>query len=129
MNQDPKAILLKILEIIDYQDDKNQFALEFIDLCCRKAILSAVGSLPPDKKQLIDEGLKDNKDLDKCIEVLQTTVGRDLYQQHLEEESKNMFVDYIQTIIPTLTPEKQGALNDYLATLANQNKPQTSPPQ
>lgn len=116
--KDPHAMLLRILEIIDYQGDKNQFAWEFIDLCARKAMLNCITAVPKDDRDKIDTALKEVKTIEDTITVLTQHIPKTSYEKHLEEVSKLMFRDYINTVFPTLNPSQQKALTDYLTQIS-----------
>lgn len=114
---DAKAIILKILEIIEYQKDRNQMANEFIDLCCRKAFVSCLSTLPEEKRAQMEKAVNSQKDIDSATTELLKFVSRDLYIEKLGEISKETLTDYIASVMPVLTGEKQLELKSYLATI------------
>lgn len=46
MNQNPKDIIIKVLEIIGYADDKQEFADKFIRICEEEAMIQIIHELP-----------------------------------------------------------------------------------
>ena len=102
MNNKAKDILLNILEIIDYQGERSQFTDKFIDLIYRQAILKVVENLPDDKRQNFDAELKD-KDLDQSVAVILKYISKEDFEKSVERIATEMFIDYIQKILPTLS--------------------------
>ena len=50
MIQDPKQLLMDILIIIDYQDDKEIYADEFLQLYQDRAFVDVLKSFPKEKQ-------------------------------------------------------------------------------
>ena len=119
MKNKAKDILLKILGIIDYRKDRSLFADKFIDLIFRQAFLKVVKNLPFDKKKQLDERLK-NKNLDDSLKILLEYVAKEDFEKAVERISLEMFIDYIQQIMPALSPERKNKLTAYLNKLQNQ---------
>lgn len=117
MNNKAKDILLNILEVIDYQGDRNNFADKFLDLIFRQAILKEIENLPEDKKHNFDRELKD-KDLDKSMQVILNYVQKEDFEKSVERIATEMFIDYIQKILPTLDEVRKNKLQTLLNTLA-----------
>ena len=116
MKNKAKDILLKILEIIDYQKNKSEFANKFLDMIYKQAFLKVIENLPDNKKLNLDNEIK-NKNLDKSMEILLNYVSKEDFEETVERVALEMFIDYIQKIMPTLTDEKKSKLRDFLSEL------------
>jgi len=57
---DAKSIILKILDTIDYSDDKERFADEFLQSVQLHALSNLIQSLPADRQNEIKEELTKN---------------------------------------------------------------------
>jgi len=114
---DPKAILLRVLTIIDYKDDKNAFAENYIKAIAELTIAQMIGTLAPERKKQLDIELTDVKDSDIFQEITRKYFPREAFEKQLGQVSQETFTNYIETIYPTLSPEKQEELTTYLSTL------------
>lgn len=117
MNYDPKDMMIKILDIIGYQKDKVSYARQFMDLCFRKAILSAVEDLPQSQRDKMNEDLRGINDVYPAIERIQKAVGKENYFTHLVKDSQDLFLAFIGAISPSLSTDKKNRLGVYLSTL------------
>ena len=120
--QKAKQILLKILDIIQYENDKNSFANEFLDLTCRKAILDAIFSLPENTKADVIRKLQETKQIDESFLILVKNIPSDKFREALETESFTMFDSYLKTVIPTLNTTQQKKLFQYLKSITGFNE-------
>lgn len=117
MIKDPQTIILQILEIIHYQSDKEKFAREFIDLCCKHAFVEIIGELPVDKAQELGRQVKAVKEFSQFIALLQTYIPRSVLEKQIEVASARLFEEYVEEILPTLDSATKATLLDYLDTL------------
>lgn len=117
MNQDPKTVLTRVLEIIDYPHDKEEFIKEFYLLCYEKALLTYISSLPSKEQKELKAKLPTVSNEEKTL-ILDTLSGQDEFKEFMEGATREVFADYIKTIFPTLTEEQCKNLQDYLNSLA-----------
>ena len=74
--KNPKETIIQILEIINYQNDREKFADTFIELCIKQAFAELLGSLPPEKTAVLTSQVKTVKSLEEfinnkhCINIL-----------------------------------------------------------
>lgn len=114
---DAKIIILKILEIIDYQNDRNQFANEFVDLCCRKALVASIAKLPESRRKRLEKNINGQKNIDIAVEEILRFISRDLYQKQLTLVSQETLTKYLDTVIPAISPVQEEILRKYLNDL------------
>lgn len=88
MNQNPKNLFLQVLNIIGYADNKEEFADKFFQLCEQQTMANLVKSLPEEQ-----------------------------VAASLEETTKEVFNNYLQTVIPTLNTKQKAELESYLKSL------------
>lgn len=112
-----KSVILAILNVIDYQDDRNKFAIEFINLCCGEALNNCLALLSEEKRDLLNKELLGVKGLDSTVEHVLTYISKDVYQKQLEIASRDTLVDFINTILPTIAPAQEEKLRKYLNDL------------
>lgn len=117
---DPKEILLNVLIIINYQDDKEKFTNEFLQLCMQRALVEIVATLSENDQHAIEEKLMAIQTQEEVQSVLQQYVGQGRYLETVQKATQELFQDYIQTILPTLNPEQKDKLQEYLASIIPQ---------
>ena len=112
---DTTQILTKVLTIIDYQDDKQQFIDQFSSQCIRLAIITAIDSLPKEKKDELLKQINSKQSLEETRGILQKYISEKSFQEYVMQTSQKQFEDYIETIIPKLTQVQKSTLLSYLA--------------
>ena len=113
----PKDILLRVLTIINYQDDKNQFANDFLDLCLKKALVDMMESLPEGKKEEVKAKFSAQITPEEASQVMQTYFTPQQYMQNLQNATQFLFQDYLKTIMPSLSELQKTELQQYLTSL------------
>lgn len=109
--------MVKILEIIDYPDGKEEFADKFLDLCQQQAVVDLVKSLPEDKQnQLTDQLLKDSSDQAKSL--LQQTFSSEQSKEVLKKATEEVFKAYLEKVSPSLNDQQKSKLDSYLKSLS-----------
>ncbi len=116
--KNPFEIILKILDIIEYSDDKNEFAENFMYVCNMKAIVEMLQLLPEKENEEIHNLLKETKDENLVIEKLKEYIHPDEFHEILSSTSALLFQEYIEHILPTLNTFQKENLADYLKTIA-----------
>lgn len=118
MTKDPKEILIQILIIVAYKDDKNSFAEKFIVLCQQQAFLEFVESLPKTLQDDLKEKFADPNDKEKIKKAMNQYVSTKEFLEKLELVTAKNFKEYIEAIIPTLNDEQKANLQKYLISLS-----------
>ncbi len=120
---DPKAILLKILDIIGYSDDKDKFATEFLQNVSLQALLDLFNTLPQDKKDQLQQKIANiGQDAAKMQEELKAFFTEGQLEQAVENASKNAVTEYMKAINPTLSDTQRTSIMNFAKEL-NQNNP------
>lgn len=118
---DPKQILLETLEIIDYQKDKNAFAEEFMGVCQQEALALLLESLPENRRGQFAQDINGKEALtrEKSQAIIKEYFHPEEISKALQKASKEQFQSFLETIVPTLSPEQKEKLQQYLASLKN----------
>jgi hypothetical protein len=104
----PKSIILKILEIIGYKDDKEAFVNEFIKDIKLGALSGLIINLPEEKqkelktKSEISQG--NPQELERIINEYFTP---EQIQEATKNSSQKMMSEYLQAINSTLSEEQK----------------------
>ncbi|MBI4084827.1 MAG: hypothetical protein HY431_02875 [Candidatus Levybacteria bacterium] len=111
----PRDLLLKILEVIDYSDDKEAFISEFIKNVRLQSLLDLISTLPTDKQEEIKTKLTTNvNDADKVASTLGAYFTPSQMQDALETASKDAITKYVETINRVLSvSQKQELANTF----------------
>jgi len=120
MNEDFKNILIKILETINYSEDKDEFVAEFLKNIQLESLLDLINTLPSNKQEDIKNQLSKSSDNQKKVaEILEIYFLQDQIQQSLENVSKNAVIKYIQTISQTLSDSQRANLIEVLESFSS----------
>ena len=118
MQQSIQSILTQVLTIINYPEDKRQeFIIEFGDMCISKALASVTQPLSDDKKAELVNKIKDVENPSEAEKIIGEYVSIDDYQKAIEQSTSELFENFLETIEPDLTEEQADALDAYLASL------------
>ena len=106
-----KDILLKILDTIGYEDDKESFATEFEQNIHLQALDNLIRSLNPDEQAEIKEKLvAASNDVNKVLDVLNSKFSNSQIQQSLDSATQEMFTSYLEYIDPALSQTQRNEL-------------------
>ncbi len=112
---DPNQIIKRVLEIIDYQGDKELLTKNLMEACQVQAVKRLVDRLPEDKKAQFEDAGSDPSPL---AESLRQTFSEEETKEALRKASEKVFADYLNTLIPTLSESQKSSLDSYLNTLS-----------
>lgn len=105
--------LLKILDAIDYADDREAFVKEFTEVVNMQAVEILISSLPQDQQDSLKTELTANEDNpEKISEILKSRFSEEQVQKSLEETTKTAVEDWMKAINPTLSDEQRQKLLD-----------------
>ena len=115
MNTNPKQIILQVLEIIGYEDDKEKFANDFLSLCLQEALLNLTQELPQDKQDQLAQRMSLITP-DKTEALLLEYFPKEKVEEAVKEASRSTFEEYLQTITSTLNDDQGNKLEQYLSS-------------
>lgn len=121
MLDNPRDILLQALTIVGFPDGKKEDFIDKFSEVCNKQFLSDLSdTLPEDKQKLLIDRLKEEKDPEKIKSFLLENFNKEVIEGTLKKSTKSVFSDYLQTIMPDLSKEKQTELAKYFKTLSEE---------
>lgn len=121
MHTNSRSILMQILTIIDFRENKKQFVDRFINLCLQQTFVELLSVAPAQVKTELNEVIQQS-DMQKRVDFFLKYFQSDQFNQKLEHVTAELFQDYITSITPTLTTNKQNQLSFYLSTLTENSK-------
>jgi hypothetical protein len=116
MNQNPKQLIIQILNIIGYEKDKEKFAEEYWNICIENVIFKLISNFDDNKKIELQNKISLLKQNDNIEKLLLEYFSEDEYKEAVKTESQTMFVEYINTLLPTLNEEQVKKLQEFLAS-------------
>lgn len=104
--QDPREIIIQILDIVGYGDGKQAFADQLLSLCQQQAMADLINTLPPEKHTLINP-----KDINQYF-------TREQSLEAIRKAAEKIISDYILTISPQLSDTQRNNLQTYIQSIA-----------
>jgi len=114
---DERKILLQVLTIIEYQGDKNAFIATFFTFLYLQTIEDLLDTLDPESRKELEQIIRNPSDEHALLSEINTYLSHEDFDKRLEHVTTTQFADYLETIYPTLSPQKQEQLTMYLSTL------------
>jgi hypothetical protein len=107
----------KILEIMEYQDDKNEFINTFILACMKEAAGLQILAMPPEKKESFQTKLLSSDTIEKITVLMSEYIPEHKFEVEFQKVLEKNFLTFLTTMRPSLDPEKQVELGKYLSSL------------
>lgn len=118
MHHNIKDIIIEILKIIEYSEDKEIFAHKFIDAIHQEAVVSIINSLSSQDQAALKQHLSGNITPEMEKTLLLQYIKPDTYLAQLSITTEKIFRNYIETIMSTLNLDRQEKLKSYLVSLS-----------
>lgn len=115
MYQTPAQILTQVLEIIEYENDKQEFIHKFLDACVSQTIDKLIDSLSENKQKELNE--KISQEGSNIRQTFYSYFGEEQYYQSLGKISQQIFAEYIELLSENLPSDKKSKLEEYLKSL------------
>ena len=113
---DPKTKLLELLDLIGYQDNKEEYIDSFFRLCEQQAFVDFFNTLPKDKQEAFIQ-IKDDKDKQK--QLITEYISSLDYRRSLEQATQKLFSSFLDKVIPTLSPAQVNDLRAFIQRYAS----------
>ena len=116
MSDEIKSIIEKVLTLIGYEDDKDAFINEFMNLCMQKSLVDYKNVLPEARKKELHQILQ-GSDPTIVKEQIGPYIKTEEFVQLFTKNIQEFLQDYFQTIMPTLSLEQKNGLDTYFTSL------------
>jgi Tfp pilus assembly protein PilE len=111
-DQNYKQFFLKILETINFRDDKDAFIDQFTKNTYFQSIIDLIQSLPVDQQEEVKQKLTiAGNSAEKVEEALGKHFTQDRRSKAFEEASKNAMIGYFEAIDTTLSATQKQNLS------------------
>lgn len=106
--QTPNDILVKILDAIDFQDDKEAFVKEFLELIYAQAVTDLVATLPQTEQDEIKNAFQvEEKNAETLGAVMKAHFSHEQGEKALQEATEKTVADYLEYIDSSLSDEQR----------------------
>lgn len=110
MDDTVKKVIVDVLDIIGYQDDKEKFAQDFIATSTHQAMLNLIEELPVNEREVLTGDKNEPENVKKLFE---DNFSEEQRVEALKKTIAENFNNYLETIIPTLDTQKNDRLRAY----------------
>lgn len=114
---DTKSVFIQILTIIEFEENKEKFADDFIRLCLQQAFVELLMHVPVDIRKQFQDKVIQHKDIAEIASLLRPYIHLPEIEKKVQATTTNLLTDYIRTISPTLDKTKQKRLWDCITNL------------
>ncbi|MGH7203526.1 MAG: hypothetical protein ACREHC_03735 [Candidatus Levyibacteriota bacterium] len=112
MTDSYKTILLKILDAIEYTDDKEAFANEFMQNTSLQTVTDLVDTLPHEKKEEVKKAFVESTTDETVSEILKKYFSEEQKQKAFENAVSTSIKRWMQAIQHTLNESQKKNLAD-----------------
>lgn len=113
-NESPTQVINKVLEIIDYQENKDQFTHNLLKLCDKQAFMNLVKMLSNDQQVLLSKDLSTE---DNSAQVMENYFNDRQKYDALKDATAQIIEEYIRTIMPTLNKDQLIKLEEHFKNM------------
>lgn len=113
---DLKNFLVNCLTIIDYRNDKEEFINRLSATIYLTTVNELLTSLPQEKQGFIKQQLSSAATPEELLEVVNGNFEKNIFEDELKKTSEKLFVEYIESIEPSLSEEQKTKLYKYFAS-------------
>jgi hypothetical protein len=102
-------VILKILESIEYADDKEVFVNKFMNNVSLQAFVDLTQTLTQDKQEELKKAFAAaGEDAQKINDIVKSYFSKEQINSALENAAKNAVTEWMQVVDPTLSdPQRQ----------------------
>jgi len=117
ISQKPKDIIIQILDLVGYGENKEEFADELLSLCQQQALVDLIKSLPEEKQTLLEKTLSQQPNPQNIDQVLKDNFTEEQILESLKKATENTIQTYLLTISPHLSDLQKNNLKTYIQSL------------
>jgi cephalosporin-C deacetylase-like acetyl esterase len=114
-----KELVLKIIAIIGYKGNQEEFADKLFLLCDQRAILALIEGLPTEKQAELKEKTSKEADLQKVREIIDSYFSKEEYTKAFIAAFEKTLQEYLATVAPTLSEPKLDEIEKLLDTASS----------
>jgi hypothetical protein len=121
MNTNPRDVIIQVLSIVDYKNDKEAAVDKFLSICEKLALINLIDSLTGEEKTNLQQKLTTVQEgTDEYNDVTKQYFTEEKYSQAIKKAGEKVFAEYLSSIMGSLSSEQQNKLFQYLGSLAPQ---------
>lgn len=109
-----REILERVLQVIGYEDDHNDFINNFIIMCAKRAHSLLISTLSEEKQYEFIEKINQQATHENVNIIIQDYFSAKVYDQYMIIATQELFNDYLITILPILSNKQKNELQTYI---------------
>lgn len=110
MDNNYKIILLKLLDAIDYADDKEAFIAEFMHVISTQALVNLLQTLPEDKQQEADKKIASADGQKNFSKAVSEYFTNEQVAKSVDDASQKAILEWLRSLHATLNDEQRKKL-------------------
>lgn len=115
-----KDTFLKILELIHYEGDKEDWVNKALATINLNSFNKLVSSLPEEKQKEMEQNLQGENAIQKIPQVLAEYFSSEQIQEQIEKSSIEFIEKYLEEVFPQLPEDQQKSVEEYFNSVAPQ---------
>ncbi|MGH7245542.1 MAG: hypothetical protein ACREGI_01245 [Candidatus Levyibacteriota bacterium] len=93
-----RDLIISILTVINFNDDKEKFAEDVVKLCYEETIAKLLKDLPKEKQEEISNALQSKTTSDDIQSALQAYFPNNVFQDTLTKTTQTVLLDYLSVL-------------------------------
>jgi Mg/Co/Ni transporter MgtE len=122
MNTTYQSFLTKLLEAIDFKNDKEQFVGEFIKDTQLETLLELIETLPADKQTAIKEQLSKATKPEEITQLMNDNFTQEQLQESFTKNANEAIKGLLETLKDTFTDEQRQKVVQLLQSLSQEEQ-------
>jgi len=119
MQQQPRDIMISVLNLLGFRENKEAYADEFIQICEKQALVDLLNTLSKERKEEIKQKMVGAESVQRTQAVLSEYVSSEQYTEALEKAAGAIFVQFVQAVVPTLSQQQVNKLQAYMQSFSS----------
>lgn len=106
--------MIKMLDLVGFQDDKEEYATKFVDICSANTFSGLINQLPPAEKELLLKNLNKIKSIEEKIKFTKNYFGQEKIDLKFNLIARELIADYLTNIKKNLDDKQISSVKKYL---------------
>ena len=116
-SQKPKDIIIQILDLVGYGENKEGFADELLSLCQQQALVDLIKKLPVEKQAFLEKSASSQLNPQQLDQIIKENFSEGEILEAFKKATQNTIQAYLLTISPHLSDLQKNNLQAYVQSL------------
>lgn len=105
--KDLRDLILELLTLVDYKDDKESFTDEFLENLKREAMLNSINRLPQEEADELKKQIQTSANEDEKLKLLRNKISKDIFQEEFNNLTVQKTKEFFEEPIKNLPEDKK----------------------